>query len=261
MKQRVLACSLTAFAWIAAAAQSGSVTKITPQAVFNRYLQALGGKDAVQQVHTLHMKLEMYGDRYSVTPTAWIERFQDETGKFYEDNSNNLEQWRSGYDGTRYWIVGWHYGGIPWRVQDPKPKELRAPAQIGVIRDFIVSSKMTEVLGSSMVGDSKAIVVRAVADNGDSTLYYFDGNTGLLIRRDVPVRVHRSDYGSTTQGKSTDDWAFLDSCFIKQYQPEPASHILFARETECKAMDITRIYRVTRIQTNIPIDDKKFQEP
>jgi len=255
----LLCCALGAFA-IAADAPSAT-TRITPQAVFSRYIQAIGGKDAVEQVHTAHLKAEMYLDRYSPMPSVWIDRYEDENGRFYQDESDRVAQFRSGYDGKRFWFVTLRSGNLR-QLKSPKFGEPRSIAQIGIINDLIRSSKSTQVLGASQVGQSKAIVIQATQQDGDSALYYFDGNTGLLVRTDVPVRLTNYGYdGSERKDAGSEKSAFIDTCLLKQYEPEPQSHVLFPRETECTGLDILRINRLTKIEVNVPIDPRKFVQP
>ncbi len=134
--------------------------------------------------------------------------------------------------------------------------------QIGIIRDFTSMYDSTEVIGAAQVGNSKAAVVRGISKDGSSTLYYFDSETGLLVRTDVPVRAKEYGYdGTELHPESKETWVFVKTCLYKRCEPEPQSHVLFSREVECTAEGIRQIIRTTKIEVNNAIDPKMFVKP
>jgi hypothetical protein len=238
-------------------AQDSSPIRITPQTVFDRYIEAIGGKQAVQQVHTARTKAEVYFDTYA-PPVVWIDHFQDDTGRFYEDASDKISQWRAGFDGTTFWQVYLRSGS---HLRFPK-RPFHTPAQIGIVVNPFGNGKEAKVIGASVVSQSKAIVVQVPEEKGDSKLYYFDGNTGLLVRTDTPMRFTKIGYdGSELKGKAAESWASIATCTYAHYQYEPQTHVLFAREVRCTMDDIETTLRVTKIFPNIAIDPNKFVAP
>lgn len=245
----------------AVAQQPAAHITITPQAIFARYVQALGGEQAVRQVHTAHLKMELYYEGRPI-PSLWIERFEDESGKYYQEERTQITSWRHGFDGDKHWTAILHSGRLQ-PVHDPKGNQyVNAPHNLGIVKDLFSVYKTTEVLGATMVGNAKAVVVRGVHAGGSSDLYYFDAASGLLIRSDVPVRWYRMGAtGEQIKGSNDGEWGFLDTCRFKKYEAEPQSRVLFPSEVECTAHGTSRVFHLTKVEVNTPIDPKLFQEP
>jgi hypothetical protein len=236
--------------------------RITPQAVFARYIQPVGGAQAVGQLHTTHIKAELH-DVSSAPTLAFIDHFDDESGKYYEVGEDRyLGGWRNGFDGKEYWFVSL-YQGRPWRLTDQNTKKYsHSLRHVGIIGNLPSGSKPAEVIGAAQLGNSKAIVVRAPYDDDSFSLYYFDGQTGLLERTDVPVHWHRWGYeGKELKASHDSKWGLIDTCYYKQYEPEPQSKVLFPRTIECRVGGYLRTYKVTRIEVNPPVDPTLFKEP
>jgi hypothetical protein len=252
------------FAIIAVGPGRGADTQpigISPHAVFVRYLQALGGVDAVSRVHTAHIKVEAYPAKTKI-PAAWIDRFEDESGKFYEQGEDSLHfGWREGFDGKQYWFVSLYQGQL-WHLGDSVAKRRRYNlAHVGILREFPSGNPATEVIGAALVNGSRAVVVRVPFENG-SALYYFDGQSGLLVRSDIPLRWRRYGYeGKELKASNDRDWGLLDTCSYQQYEPDGQSKVLFAHNIECNAGGYLRTFRVTKVDVNTPVDPKLFNEP
>jgi hypothetical protein len=247
---------------ISRAADNPPAIRITPQAVFARYIEALGGARAVAGVHSAHIEASAHADSNDER-LAWIDRYDDESGKFYEEGQDRTTAgWRQGFDGKQYWFVSLFQGRL-WRVTDPHAKRYRySPRHVGIVREFPPASKPPEVIGAAQLGNTRAVVVRVPSDDGSSNLYYFDGQSGLLLRTDVPVRWRRWGYqGKELKASNDSDWGIVENCYYKEYQPEPLSKVLFPRRLECKAQTWVTVYEVTKVEVNTPIDPKLFNEP
>jgi hypothetical protein len=246
----------------ARADDSSAAIRLTPQAVFARYVEALGGAEAISKVHTAHIKVALHTDNRGVR-LAWIDRYDDESGKFYEEGEDvSTSGWRQGFDGKQYWFVSLFQGRL-WRLTDTKAKRYSYSLQhVGILREFPPADKPAEVIGAAQLGLGKAIVVRVPANDGSSSLYYFDGKTGLLVRTDIPVRWRRWGYkGQELKASNDSDWGLVDTCDYKLYEPEPSTKVLFPRQIECKAGGWVGIYDVSKVEVNFPIDPKLFKEP
>jgi hypothetical protein len=242
-------------------AENPQAIRITPEAVFARYIQALGGAEAVGQVHTAHIKAELC-DVNSAPALAFIDHFDDESGKYFEQGEDRyLAGWKNGYDGKESWFVSL-YQGRPWRLTDANVKKYRYSVRyVGIIRSLPAGGKTSEVIGAAQLGASRAIVVRVPSDDG-SSLYYFDGQTGLLVRTDIPVRWRRWGYeGKELKASHDREWGLIDTCYYKQYEPEPHSKVLFPRKLDCQAEGTSRTYNITRGEVNIPLAPTLFKEP
>jgi len=241
---------------------NSSGIRLTPQAVFARYVQALGGAKTLSELHTAHIKAAVHVG--SEAPRlAWIDRYDDESGKFYEEGEDvSTSGWRQGFDGKQYWFVSLYQGRL-WRLTDPNAKLYRYSLRhVGILRDFPPARRAPEVIGAAQLSGGKAIVVRVPADDGSSSLYYFDGQTGLLVRTDIPVRWRRWGYeGKELKASNDTEWGTLNTCDYKLYQPEPSTKVLFPRQIECKAAGRVAIYDISKVEANVPINPKLFKEP
>src|SRR2546422_11657530 len=232
-------------------AQQGKATSAslpTVDEVLDKYVQAMGGKDALEKVTTRVMKgsieLPATGDAGSIVPGT-IEIYMKAPNKrmlMVNIPGNGTD--RRGYNGKAGWYVD----------PDEGPKDLSG-ADLGALKgeaEFYREIRLKElypkmaVEGRTRVGSGEAYVVNATLAGGSSEKFYFDAQSGLLVRDDLPVEI--PDEGKTTQQSIFEDYKDVDGVklpfTIRRLRPDGDSIIKFSE-----------------IKNNVPVDDNKFEKP
>ena len=229
-------------------APAASVSLPSVDQVLDRYVQAIGGKDALDKVTTRVMKgsieLPATGDAGSIVPGT-IEIYMKAPNKrmlMVNIPGNGTD--RRGYNGKAGWYVD----------PDEGPKDLSG-ADLDALKgeaEFYRETRLKElypkmaVEGRAKVGSGEAYVVNAALADGGSEKFYFDAQSGLLVRDDLPVEI--SDEGKTTQQSVFEDYKDVDGVklpfTIRRLRPDGDSIIKFSE-----------------IKNNVPVDDNKFEKP
>ncbi len=161
-----------------------AVTMPTVAQVINKYVEAIGGKAAIERVTSRVMKgtkKNPDGDDVS------IESYEKIPNKTLLINKTSDGMMNTGFDGKSGWL---QLPGQAARAVE-MPERARAPRVIrlhGEARLDEVYTKMM-LVGRAQVGEREAYLIEAITANGDSQKLYFDTETGLLIRRDARSRI------------------------------------------------------------------------
>jgi hypothetical protein len=210
--------------------------------ILDKYIQAIGGKAALQHVTSIAMKgtleIPAFGasgtiERYSKAPNALA--LIIEIGGF-----GTVQQ---GFNGT----AGWS--------QDPQNgmRDLAGPelAQTKREADIYRNLKLKElypkmvVAGKDKVADRDVYVIEATPTDGGPEKMYFDAQNGLLVRADLtaynageqlPTQTFLEDYKDV-------DGVKMPST-IRQTNPNFSVTLKF-----------------TDIKSNVPVDSSKFNKP
>ena len=231
---------------LALAAQASAPTPSLDQ-ILDKYVQAIGGRAAVEKVTTRMMKgtleLPATGDAGSIVPGT-IEVYQKAPNKRLSTvviPGNGTDQ--RGYNGTAGWFVDPDEG--PKDLSGPDLDAMKSDAPLNrEIRLKELYPKMT-VAGKATVAGREAYVVEAPLGDGVEK-FYFDAGNGLLVRDDAPVQI--PDEGLTTQVSLLEDYRDVDGVklpfAIRRTRPDGDSTIKF-----------------TEIKNNVAVDDAKFEKP
>jgi len=208
--------------------------------VLNQYVQALGGKAALERVTTRVMKGALVPQGGPNMPLEVYEKAPNKTLTMFRNPAGDNFM---GFNGT----VGWT------RTPETGLRELSGLELEGRKRDaeFYQNLKLKErypkmtVLGAAKLGDREAYAVEAAPAAGNSETLYFDTQTGLLIRQDTAVE--------TPQGKNTIQTYFED------YREVDGVKLPFAIRRSRPGFNWT--YKFDEVKFNVPVDDAKFNKP
>lgn len=223
------------------APQAGSAP--TVDQILDRYVQAVGGKDALQKVTSRDMKGTLENSDDGTTSPAEV--FAKAPNKYLEvvnlgDGGEALQGW----NGEKGW------GKDP----DSGLHDIDKAEQIAAKRDhdFYREIRLKELFpkmalsGKIKVDDRDAYIVEATSADGATEKLYFDAETGLLVRRDFE-RVTIDD-GIVLYEVDYDDYKDVEGLKL------PAT-------VRRKTPDYTLTYRFTEIKQNVPVEDAKFNKP
>ena len=216
----------------------------TVEAILDKYVKAVGGKEAIEKVTSRSMKASFDLEAFGVTG-APVEMFAKAPNK----SSTKIDVPGFGvvnrvFDGA----TGWH--------SDPASglRELSGVelAQFKRGSDFYAElnynkhyAKM-EVKGKEKVGSYETYVIEATPAEGSSEKLYFAVNTGLLVRHDMEShKPRRKDAIRNLHGR-------LQGCGRRQ---NPAYDEV--RQSD----DDSWVMKITEVKNNVEIDEAKFNKP
>jgi outer membrane lipoprotein-sorting protein len=234
-----VALTLAALAPVAASAQDAALP--TVDQVLSKYVAAVGGKEAIAKVNTRVAK----GTIEIVTFGA--------SGTFeqYTKSSPNRTVTRSTFEGFGA-VIQCYDGKTGW-MSDPQQgfrelagQELASFKRSADLQSILHSKEYYKTLtltGKGRVGDHDAYVVEGQPPEGAPEKLYFDAQTGLLARFEMP-----SPQGTGTVTIGFEDYQAFDgvqiATTIRQETPE-----------------ISLVIKMKEIHQNVPVDDAKFAKP
>ena len=214
----------------------------TTEQVIEKYIQALGGKAAIEKVGSQVSKGTFEIPDFSATGT--VEIYAKAPNKQLSISKNpGFGTTARGFDGA----AGWEESPMSG-MRDLKGAEL---ALMKRDCDLQRSLKFKEfyaklaVTGKDQVNDHEAYLVEAVPKEGNPEKLYFDTQTGLLIRKDVEMM---SRAGKVTM-----------NIYLENYKEVNGLKVPFTERRVSPAFSM--IILLDDVKHNVPIDDAKFNKP
>jgi hypothetical protein len=215
----------------------------TSDDIVDKYVKAVGGKDALEKITSRSMKGSFDLEAFGVAGAA-VEMFAKAPNK----SATKI-------DIAGFGVVNRVYDGATGWASDPMAglRELSGLelAQMKRGSDFYQElnfkkhyTKM-EVKGKEKVGSSEAYVIEATPSEGGPEKLYFDVNTNLLVRHDAEVE--------SPQGK------LLMETYMEDYKVVDGVKIPHTVKQVNPAMTI--VIKITEVKNNVDIDDTKFNKP
>lgn len=225
--------------------------------VVNKYVQAVGGRAAVEKISTRVMRASL------VRPTALnpsgapatMEIYQKAPDKFLGVVTTPEGVTYQGFDGKAGWVKttskqeGW--AKTATKVREMNGAELaQFKSQISVYRELELPQQYAgmKTTGRERVGARDAYVVEAATPEGRTEHLFFDAQTGLLLRRTIftytmlgydPTVIDFSDYRDVGGVK----WPFT----------------IQVSSIDNNHNGSTR--KFTEVKQNVAVDDAKFEMP
>jgi serine/threonine protein kinase len=208
----------------------------------NHYVEALGGRDAIQSVTSRVTKGALEMPELGVAGT--VEIYSKAPNKYvFVMNVPNVGTIRSGYNGS----MGW--------AQEPDRglRRLEGAELAGMKRDaeFYKEIKLKELFsglsfdGKESIEGRDAYVITAIAQEGGSQKWYFDAETGLMLRSD--------EERQTAQGMNTTE------SYIDQYKKVDGINLPFKVRLESGLVKF--VIKMKEISQNVAINDSIFNMP
>lgn len=214
----------------------------TADQVIDKYVQALGGKAAIEKLTSRAAKGSF--DMPAMNVSAPIESYNKAPNKtVFILEIPGFGSVGRGYDGTTGWSQNPQEG-----LREMSGAELammkRGAEFNREIRLKQLYPQMT-VKGKEKVGEREAYLIEATPAGGAPEKMYFDTQTGLLIRYDFEAE--------TPQGKFSTQSSFDD------YKEVDGVKMPFTVRQSSSAGDF--IIKFTEVKHNVPVDDAKFNKP
>lgn len=215
----------------------------TVDEILNKYVQALGGKAAIEKNKTQVAKGTLEVETQGIS--APLELYTAAPNKsLLVANIPGYGIVQEGYNGTVAWRQDPAAG-----ISEKSGGELAAVKRNSdfyrVIRLKEAYSKMT-VKGKEKVGQSEAYLIEAVPSEGSPEKMYFDTQSGLLLRTDVEA--------DTPLGKLPFE------IYFENYKEIDGVKAPFTVRRVSPATGNINI-KLDEIKHNVTIDDAKFNKP
>lgn len=211
-------------------------------AVLQRYVDAMGGKDALAKLTTRVIKGKV--DVVGVSRGGLVEVYLKAPNKSLTVvDAHPVGVTKQGFDGRSGWFFS-KQGG----TRDLKGSELAA---LTVEADFYHDLRIrelyptTKLLGKTKSGFRELYVVQAVPRGGGAEYFYFDVETGLLFRRDT---TRQTSSGMVRAEIYYGDWREVDGIRL------PFSVTQSMAQT-------TLGFSVEEVKHNVPLEEAVFRRP
>lgn len=213
--------------------------------VLDRYVRALGGQQALNNIRTRVVKTETMDP----PSKAVTEIFVKAPGKVLHVKQSGGYSTRAGFNGRQ----AWQYDSAKsyWGLLD-KGQRISLIQESELYPGSRLRSDYTElaVLGKEKIGERDVYVLGGISPEGAHERFFFDTNSGLLLRRRteqpsifgwVPIQVDFEDYRSVDNVKVPFlmNWWSFRSFGIGYYAPS----------------------RILEVHHNVEISDEQFDPP
>ncbi len=223
-----------------AAASTPAASLPSPDQIFAKYVEAIGGADALQKVTTrvgegsfetsqgFHATVEIYRK----APDKSLTILHTQNGDFMQ-----------GYDGITAWTQN-----PRGQVQEQTGAALEnTKRNADFYRDLHLKQEYSRFLvnGIEKVGDREAYLVLARAAGRPPERLYFDTQTGLLLRW---ITASDSPLGATPTALEFEDYRDADGAKLPFVERSVRP-------------DGSNTFKFDQVQANVPIDDARFVKP
>ena len=228
----------------------------TAEQLFDKYIEAQGGKAAIDKIKTRSAKIVLLRPKLvnSGTPKAamltraetWtMETFQKGPDKFLSIITTPDGVINQGFNGT----VGWIKTATERREMN-SAQLARMKRDVDLYKDLNLREQYsrTTVTGKEKIGDRDAYVIEATSVDNKLEKLFFDTQTGLLLRRTVFTETR---LGMDPQQTDYEDYRAVDGAWLPF-----TVKVSFLDDSH---YGTTR--KLTEVRQNLPIDDAKFNMP
>jgi hypothetical protein len=226
-----------------ATAAPASAEKLpTPEHLLEVYIKAVGGADRLAKLSSRVMKGTVEVPAMNLTGTSEIYRAAPDR-MFSLVHINDYGDFLLGFDGQVGWSSDPNVGFREFAGEELA--QSRRDSQFQHELRFSEIYPQRRVLGKEKVGDREAWVLEATPKDADPENFYFDTETGLLLRHDA-VQI-------TPEGRVN----------VEQYYSDYMAVDGLRLPTTMRHIDPQTTWQVhfTEIAHNVPIEAAKFAKP
>lgn len=223
----------------AAAAGTPEAPAPTAEQVLDKYVEAIGGRDALAKISTRVVKGSRVNADGTVVPTEVYQKAPDKVVIVVNYPNNSFTAAFNGAEG--------------WSADNRGPNEMakdllaltRRDAEFFFGAGFAQLYTGAKLEGKQKVGEQEAYVVSATAPEGGTERLFFDTKTGLLLQRLMEVKTPLGSYPFQIK---YEDYRQVDGVMLPFTLTWSRPGIHWSR-------------RITEVKHNAPVDDAKFNRP
>ena len=213
----------------------------TVDQILDRYVEALGGKAAMEKLNTRVSKGSFEAAQGGSGSVEIYAKAPNKNALIVD--VEGMGQFRQGFDGTVGWTDNAQAG-----LREMEGQELSVTRRSAVFHGPLKLRELYPQMtlkGMQKVGERDAYLIEADPGDGSLRRMYFDARTGLLLRNEIER--------DTPQGRATfqtdlEDYKEVDGVKIpftvRQANP-----------------NLTLVVKLSEVRHNVPVDDAKFAKP
>jgi len=226
--------------------------------VFDRYVNALGGRDAYARIISRSIKGKFeYNGSSQTTPESFEAQQAEGTVEMHWETPNRVAEAligpplavKRGYDGKDAW--GFHPQA---GVRKISPSEITEIVRSSVLyQPIALSNYYTQISydGKRRVDGPEVDIIEATTKDNRTERFYFDSSTGLPVRLDL---WEEGPEGARIRGEY-----YLAQYYLSDYRIVDGIQVPFSiRRVRPHS---TMIFTFTEVKQNIPLDDRIFEAP
>ncbi len=207
--------------------------------VFDKYVQALGGKAAIDKHTSRYMKGTIEVPTFGASGT--LEQYAKAPDKIVT---------KSTFEGYGD-VISAFDGKTGWGDDPQQGRRDLTGAELGLTRrnaDFQRALHLKEqyktvaVTGKTKAGDREAYVVEATPPEGGTEKMFFDAENGLLLRTEAPGPESGTIVSTFSDYKDVEGLKVAHT--IQQDLP-----------------NVSLVVKITELKFDVPVDDAKFAKP
>jgi hypothetical protein len=239
----ILVSSSITFAQETALKPETPVTSLpTIDQVLDKYIAAVGGREAIKRITSRVIKgtCEMSAVGLIGTMTM-LQKAPDKTLSIVDIPGFGAVQ--SGFDGNILWsqnpVAGLNEASGAALAAAKRDAEFYQELKL---RDMF---KKLMIRGKQQISGKDAYIVEAIPEEGKAETYFFDAESGLLVRHDAEID---SGQGAAMTENYYEDYKDLDG-------------VKFPYTVRMVSPTTTIVMRFSEVKDNVEIEDSKFAKP
>jgi photosynthetic reaction center cytochrome c subunit len=212
----------------------------TVSAVLDKYVQAVGGAEALAKITTRTQKGKIIGFSDNPLPVTVMTKAPDKRATIVQNpKGENI----TAFDGQHGWMFN---TGRPARDMNPVESEAaRLDAMVIFPSDFKSLFTDLKVVSFDTIDGKQAVKVRARSEGKPPVVFWFDAQSGLIVRM--------MRYAETPIGRNPTEIDYGD------YRAESGVKIPFRWTVGRPSGSFT--IQLEESKSNAPVDDKVFLKP
>lgn len=172
-----------------------SVQAQTADEVINKYFEALGGKDKVASMKSIHTEYDVEVSGIAASGASWIVN-----GKAFRNEMNfNGQQMVQCYTDTSGWSVNPFMGEMtPTAMAPEQVKAGQGQLDLaGPLFNYAAKGNTVELLGKEAIDSKPAFKLKIKTQSGAEITSWIDAATYYLVKNYIKVTVNGSDVETT----------------------------------------------------------------
>lgn len=218
----------------------------TADDIIAKYVKTIGGSAKLAAIHTIRRTGKFTGGGGF---EASLVQENKRPGRVREEFSIQGMTGVNAYDGKTGWKIE------PWEgKKDPEPlgegelKEIVEDSDIdGPLVDYHLKGNKVEYLGTEPVEGTDAYKLKVTLANGDVLTYYMDTDYY------VPIKIESKRFVRGAERES--------ETILGDYKEAGGVYFPFSSESGPKGSTQRSKVTWTKIETNVPVDDARFEKP
>jgi hypothetical protein len=210
--------------------------------IIGKYVTATGGKEAMEKITSRAMKgsfdLEAFG--LSGAPLELFTKAPNKRAMKIDVGAGLVNRV---FDGATAWFSD-PMNGLR-ELQGLELWQMKRESDFYQVANLKKIYTKVEVKGKEKVGSSETYLIEGVSAEGSPEKYYFDVNTGLLVRFDAEAE--------SPQGKA------LTETYLEDYKAVDGVKIPHTLKIVNPGM--TMVFKIAEVKSNVEIEDAKFGKP